>query len=52
MRELTLKNGTIYLDGEEVTNVKSFKIASSEDDCGMAELTICMDVSIDPALHE
>ena len=46
MKQLELKNGIVYLDGEKVPCVKKFNIASSAEDNGIAELTICMDVRV------
>ena len=50
MKQLEIKNGTIFLDGEKVPCVKSFNVKNSEKDKGIAELTVCMDVTI--AHHE
>lgn len=52
MLKASLENGTIFLDGKEVECLKSFNIASSADDIGIAELTMCMDVIIDQTLTE
>lgn len=52
MKKLTMVDGEIYLDDLPVPCVKSFKIVSSEEKSGVAELTICMDVSIGPTLPE
>lgn len=46
MKQLEIKNGKVYLDGENIPYVKSYKIASSAESKGIAELTICMDVRI------
>lgn len=46
MKQLTLIDGKIYLDRDEVPNVKSFNIVSSTNGSNIAELKICMDVSI------
>lgn len=46
MKKITVKDGTVYLDGEKVECLKEFKIVSSAKDNGVAELTIVMDVSI------
>lgn len=43
MKKLTVENGNLHLDGEKISNLKSFNIASSAQD-GVAELTICIDV--------
>ena len=45
MKELCVKNGTVYLDGEKVDHLKRYKIVSSETESGVAELTITIDVS-------
>lgn len=39
MKNLTLRNGRIFLDGEEVEFLRSYKIASSAEERGFAELT-------------
>lgn len=52
MLKASLENGTIFLDGKEVECLKSFNIASSAYDIGIAELTMCMDVIIDETLTE
>lgn len=51
MKQLTLIDGKIYLDRDEVSNVKSFNIVSSTNGSNIAELTICMDVSICSETH-
>ena len=38
MKKLKLENGTIYLDGEEVKELIEFKISSSAEESGIAEL--------------
>lgn len=45
MKRLTMENGEIYLDGEKVENLKSYKISSSAKEKGIAELEIVIDVS-------
>lgn len=45
MKTLELKNSKLYLDGEEVTNMKHYSIYGTAN--GVAELNICMDVVID-----
>lgn len=52
MKRAEMKNGTIYLDGEEIEGMNEFKIVSSVDDGGIAELTVKMYVIIDPASFE
>ena len=42
MKTLELKNSKLYLDGEEVTNMKHYSIYGTAN--GVAELNICMDV--------
>lgn len=49
MKRLTMENGEIYLDGEKVENLKSYKISSSAKEKGIAELEIVIDVSTSPA---
>lgn len=39
MKNLTLRNGRIFLDGEEVEFLRSYKISSSAEERGFAELT-------------
>ena len=38
MKKLELKDGTIYLDGEEVKDLIEFNISSSAKERGIAEL--------------
>ncbi|MCQ4690303.1 hypothetical protein NE575_13615 [Clostridium sp. SL.3.18] len=45
MKNLELKNSKLYLDGEEVTNMKHYSIYGNSN--GVAELNICMEVVID-----
>ena len=45
MKNLELKNSKLYLDGEEVTNMKHYSIYGNSN--GLAELNICMDVAGD-----
>lgn len=45
MKTLELKNSKLYLDGEEVTNMKHYSIYGNAN--GVAELNICMDVAIE-----
>lgn len=49
MKRLEIVNGNILLDGEDIPCIKMFNIAGSNDRPGVAELTICMDVSIKPS---
>lgn len=46
MHQLELKNGGVYIDGERIKGIRSFYIASSAENKGTAELTICMKVKI------
>lgn len=46
MQNLELKNGALYLDDKKIQCVKKFNIASSAEDKGTAELTICIKVQI------
>lgn len=50
MWRASLENGTIFLNGKEVECLKSFNIASSAEDVGIAELTMRMDVIINQTL--
>lgn len=45
MKHLTMKNGELFLDEEKIENLKSYKIVSSATNIGVAELTVCIDVS-------
>lgn len=45
MKHLTIKNGELFLDEEKIENLKSYKIVSSATSAGIAELTVCIDVS-------
>lgn len=45
MRHLTIENGELFLDEEKIENLKSYKIVSSAVNAGIAELTVCIDVS-------
>lgn len=51
MKKLTIVDETIQLDGERIPCLKSFNIAGSAKEPGIAELTICMDVIINPELQ-
>lgn len=51
MKKLAMINGEILLDGEKIPCLKKFNIASSVDGTGIAELTICIDVSIGPEVQ-
>lgn len=44
MKQLSIKEGILYLDGEKIPNLKSFNIASSTKGSNIVELTICIDV--------
>lgn len=44
MKELTMKNGDLYLDGEKIENLKSYNISSFAKKDGIAELEIVIDV--------
>lgn len=46
MQKLVIRDGKLFLDGEEIQNLKRFNLVSSEEEYGVAELTVCMDVSI------
>lgn len=47
MKNLTLRNGRIFLDGEEVEFLRSYKIVSSAEERGFAELTMVIPVRTD-----
>ena len=47
MKNLTLRNGRIFLDGEEVDFLRSYKIVSSAEERGFAELTMVITVRTD-----
>lgn len=49
IKNLEIVNGNILLDGEYIPCIKNFNIVSSNEKPGVAELTICMDVSIKPS---
>lgn len=51
MKKLTVENGNLHLDGEKISNLKKFNIASSAQD-GVAELTICIDVLFETNLNQ
>ena len=44
IKELTMKNGELYLDGEKIENLRSYNISSSAKENGIAELEIVIDV--------
>lgn len=44
MKRLTFENGELFLDGEKIENLKSYKISSSTKENGVAELEIVIDV--------
>lgn len=52
MKELTMKKGDLYLDGEKIENLKSYNISSSPKENGIAELEIVIDVITGSALSE
>lgn len=52
MKKLTMNDGGLYLDGEKVENLKSYKISSSAKERGIAELEMVIDVTTDSALTE
>ena len=45
MKHLAIENGNLFLDGEKIENLKSYKISSSVEKQGIAELEIVIDVS-------
>lgn len=45
MKRLTIKDGVLYLNEEKVECLKKYKLISSAEDKGVAELIIAMDVS-------
>lgn len=54
MKHLTMKDGKLFLDGEKVENLKSYRISSSASikGKGVAELEIVIDVATTPASFE
>lgn len=52
MKRLTIKSGDLFLDGEKIENLKFYKISSSTEKMGVAELEIVIDVSISSDLTE
>lgn len=44
MKRLVMEDGELYLDGEKIENLKSYKISSSAKEKGIAELEIVIDV--------
>lgn len=52
MKELTMKNGDLYLDGEKIENLKSYNISSFAKENGIAELEVVIDVITGSALSE
>lgn len=48
-KRLTMENGELFLDGEKIENLKSYKITSSAKEKGIAELEIVIDVIISRA---
>ena len=44
MKKLKIKNGIVYLDDEKVECVKNYKLVSSAEGKGIAELTLVMNV--------
>ena len=48
-KRLTIENCELFLDGEKIENLKSYKITSSAKEKGIAELEIVIDVIISPA---
>ena len=52
IKNLEIVNGNILLDGEYIPCIKNFNIVSSKEKPRVGELTICMDVSIEPSKTE
>lgn len=46
MKKLTMENGELYLDGKKIENLKSYKISSSAEEIGVAELEVVIDVTV------
>lgn len=46
MKCLTVENGSLFLDGERIENLKSYKISSSAEEKGIAELEVVIDVKV------
>ncbi|WP_153921350.1 hypothetical protein [Faecalicatena contorta] len=52
MKHLVMKDGELFLDGEKIENLKSYKISSSAEEKEIAELEIVIDVTTSSALSE
>lgn len=51
MKQLTIKNGNLYLDNEKVENLKMYKVVSYTD-METAELTLVIDVKTNQTVTE
>lgn len=51
-KRLTMENGELFLNGERIENLKSYKISSSAKEKGLAELEIVIDVITSSVLPE
>lgn len=51
-KRLTMENGELFLNGEKIENLKSYKISSSAKEKGLAELEIVIDVITSSVLPE
>ena len=51
-KRLTMENGELFLDGEKIENLKSYKISRSAKEKGLAELEIVIDVITSSVLPE
>lgn len=49
MKRLIMHEGELFLDGEKIEDLKSYKISSFAKEKGIAELEIVIDVIIDRA---
>lgn len=47
MKRLVVKGNKVFLDGEEMECLKEFKLISSTEDKGTAELTLVINVRVD-----
>lgn len=52
LHTVEIVKGKLYLDKNKITNLKQFSLVSSEVAQGIAELTMKLDVAIDPSENE
>lgn len=46
MKQLKIEGNRVFLDGEEVENLKEYKLVSSARNESVAELTLIIDVKV------